>query len=324
MKKYFFLFLLTAFSCVKPPEKLIKLKGIAFGTSFNIHYKDRLKRNFKNDFEHIFEKMNQSVSTYHPKSKISKINQGDTNILIDTILKVVFKKSLKIYEETDGFFDPSVGVLVNAWGFGPKKKYQKLDSSKIGKLLNFVGFKDNFIKNNKIYKKHPQTYLDFNGIAKGYGVDLVGGFLEQKKIKNYMVEIGGEIRARGKNAKNTFWKIGIEKPHFDGKRSLQKIITLKNESMATSGNYRKYEIDSITGEKYVHTINPKTGWTAKNKILSASVITKKDCADADAYATALMSMGFEKAKVFIKKNPQLKIFLIYTDKKGTFKEYTNF
>ena len=311
-------------SCVKTRRGFIKSKGITFGTRFKIVYKDSLQRIFNKDFQFIFEKINHSVSTYHPKSILSKINQGDTEVTVDSIFKEVFSKSLIIYKDTNGFFDPSVGGLVNAWGFGAVKKRQQLDSSKVSELLEYVGLQDNFIENNKFHKKHSKTYLDFNAIAKGYGVDMIGRFLESKKIKNYMVEIGGEIRVRGLNAKNKAWKIGIEKPHFDGRRSVQKIIRLENESIATSGNYRKYEIDSVTGQKYVHTINPKTGWTAKNRILSASVITKKDCADADAYATALMSMGFEKAKIFVKNHPSLKIFLIYTDKNGSFREYSNF
>ena len=331
MKKIYLFFIYTIFACflcfnfcAKPSKTFVKSTGFAFGTKFHIRYFDSLQRDFKKDFYKLFQKINHSLSTYDPNSIVSKINQGDTTVKTDAFFEEVFYKSLKIYQQTEGFFDPSIGVLVNAWGFGPNKKREALDDKKIAQLLEYVGFEDNYIKNHHFFKKHPKTYLDFNAIAKGYGVDIIGRFLEEKNIRNYLVEIGGEIRARGKNHKEKPWKIGIERPHFDGKRSIQKVIELKDESIATSGNYRKYEIDPETGKKYVHTINPKTGRTSKTNILSASVMAGLDCADVDAYATALMAMDFEKAKRFIQKYPNLKIFLIYIDKQGNTKEYINF
>ena len=187
--------------------------------------------------------------------------------------------------------------------------------------MTFVGFENLRIKNGFVIKKFEETYIDFNAIAKGYAVYVIGRFLESKKIKNYLVEIGGEIRARGINLKKAPWSIAIEKPNFDNTRSYQSIIKLVDESIATSGNYRKFKIDTITGEKYAHTMDTKTGFPSKSNLLSASVISKKDCADVDAYATALMAMGLEKSKLFLQKHPELKAFLIYTEVSGEIKTF---
>ena len=165
-------------------------------------------------------------------------------------------KSEKIYNETNGDFDPTVGILVNAWGFGPEKAIKNLDSLKIKRLLNYVGFNKVSLKNRRITKLYPEIYFDFNAIAKGYLVDVVGRLFEQNTIENYMVEIGGEIRARGVNQHGEFWRIAIENPNIDGTRSFATTIQLQNESMATSGNYRKYRTTE-KGVKYVHTIIDK-------------------------------------------------------------------
>jgi thiamine biosynthesis lipoprotein len=171
------------------------------------------------------------------------------------------------------------------------------------------------IEDGKVKKLYPEIYFDFIAIGKGYLVDVVGRLFETYNIKNYMVEIGGEIRARGVNEKNIPWRIAIENPNFDGSRSFATTIQLHDESMATSGNYRKFRITE-DGKKYVHTINTKTGYASESNLLSASVISKSDCADVDGYATAFMAMGLEKTTKFLKTHLDLKVFLIYVDEKG--------
>ena len=325
MNKFFKISLiisLTLISCSKTEPKKHYLEGNVFGTSFHITYTSDTDEEYKKEIDSLFQTVNKSLSTYDPNSDISKINKGDTAIVIDKLFEEVYLKSERIYNETKGIFDPTIGILVNAWGFGPTEGIKNLDSLKIKNLLQFVGFSKVSLRNNKIHKDYPEIYIDFNAIAKGFGVDVIARFLEQKNISNYLVEIGGEIRAKGKNDKNELWKIGIEKPNFDGTRSLQKIVSLKNHAMATSGNYRKFKIDSITGQKYAHTIDTKTGFTAKRDLLSASVIADTDCADVDGYATAFMAMGFQKTKEFLKKHTELKVFLIYSDEKGTIKTYS--
>ena len=265
--------------------------------------------------------VNKSLSTYIPNSDISKINNGDTTIVVDDFFTEVFNKSDKIYKETEGIFDPTIGTLVNAWDFGPKGTEKNPDSLRVVELLKRVGFDSVHLKNGKITKKNDSAYFDFNAIAKGYAVDVAGRFLEAQKIKNYLVEIGGEIRTRGNKPNNIPWKAGIEDPNFDGTRSIQKVIELEDESMATSGSYRKFKIDSLTGEKYVHIINPKTGYPTKSKLLSVSVISTLDCADVDAYATALMAMSLEKAKEFLKIRTNLKGYLIYANSEGNLETF---
>jgi len=320
--KQIFLFLcviiLSFNSCKKSNELIpIKLNGQAFGTSFHITYFDENQREFTKQIDSLFYLINKSLSTYIPSSDISKINKGDTTVIVDDFFREVFLKSKKLYKETNGVFDPTIEVLVNAWGFGPQKSIDKLDPQKIKELLNLVGFDKVKIENDKLIKANNNIYIGFNAIAKGFAVDVAGRFLESKNVRNYLVEIGGEIRARGHNKnRNAPWKMGIEDPNFDGTRSLKKIIELNDEAIATSGNYRKFNTDSISGKKYAHIINTETGYPAQNNLLSVSVIAKIDCADVDAYATALMAMTLDGAIEFLEMHPELKGFLIYSDDEG--------
>jgi len=321
MKNCVFVFILLIFlSCGNNESDLKIIQGNAIGTTFTIRYLDAGTKNYETKIDSLIAAINKSASTYIPTSDLSKINKGDTTILADTNLQEVFIKSEKIYEETDGAFDPTVGILVNAWGFGPEKAIENLDSLKIQELLKYVGFEKVQLENGKIKKLYPEIYLDFNALAKGYLVDMVSRMFENYGVANYMVEIGGEIRARGHNERGTPWKIAIENPNTDGSRSFATVIELKDESIATSGNYRKFKIKE-DGTKYVHTINPKTGFAKESNLLSASVISKSDCADVDGYATAFMEMGFEKSTAFLKNHPELKAFLIYVHENGEMQTY---
>lgn len=324
MKKMFVILVLAMMSsCDKKPEMPYqRIEGVAFGTSFHITFDEGEKNVSEADIDSLIRAMNESLSTYIQDSDISMINRGDTTVVVDALFEEVFNKSSKIYKETDGAFDPTIGTLVNAWGFGPGKSLDHMEQRKVDSLLEFVGFDQVQLENGKLIKKHPETYLDFNANAKGFAVDLMGRFLESKEIHNYLIEIGGEIRARGVNPKKQPWRIAIEKPNFDGSRSFQTIIALENESIATSGNYRKFKIDSLSGEKYAHTIDTQTGYPSKSSLLSASVIGSLDCADVDAYATAFMAMGLDKTKLFLEKHDELKAFLIYTDTIDGLKTFT--
>jgi len=315
---------LSFFSCKKSNElHPVKAAGQAFGTAFHITYYDADQRDLTKQVDSLFYLINKSLSTYIPTSDISKINKGDTSIFVDAYFKEVFQKSKKVYNETDGIFDPTIDVLVNAWGFGPQTPLVRPDSLKIKELLTLVGFDKVQLANGKIIKTNNSIYLGFNAIAKGYAVDVVARFLESKNIMNYLVEIGGEIRARGYNqTRKAPWKMGIEEPNFDGTRSLKKIIELKDEAIATSGNYRKFKIDSISGKKYAHILNTTTGYPSQNSLLSVSVIAKLDCADVDAYATALMAMPLDGAKQFLAKHQELKGFLIYSNNDGNVETFT--
>ena len=310
--KYFLFscfFLLLIFCNQNSYESKI-IQGNAIGTTFTIRYISSDTTTFESKIDDLIKAVNKSTSTYISTSDISKINRGDTAVLADKYFVEVFKKSERIYNETNGDFDPTIGILVNAWGFGPEDAIENLDSTKIKSLLKFVGFNKVNIKNGKVSKEYPEIYFDFNAIGKGYLVDVIGRLFEENGVENYLVEIGGEIRARGKNDQNIPWRIAIENPNFDGSRSFATTISLDNESIATSGNYRKFRTTD-DGKKYVHTINTKTGYASESNLLSASVISKSDCADVDGYATALMAMGLEKSKEFLKKHPELIVFLLF-------------
>ena len=321
MKNCLFAVLLLLFlSCESPKNDLNVIEGNAIGTTFTVRYLDAGSNNYEFKIDSLIAAINKSASTYIPTSDLSKINKGDTAVSADANLQEVFTKSAKIFKETEGAFDPTVGVLVNAYGFGPEKPIENLDSLKIQQLLKYVGFDKVQLENGKIKKLYPEIYLDFNAIAKGYLVDMVSRMFEKNGVANYMVEIGGEIRARGQNEKGLPWKIAIENPNSDGTRSFATVIELKDESIATSGNYRKFKVKE-DGTKYVHTINPKTGFAKESDLLSASVISKLDCADVDGYATAFLEMGFEKSKSFLKNHTDLEAFLIYVNEKGEMQTY---
>ena len=187
--------------------------------------------------------------------------------------------------------------------------------------MQFVGLEKVTNVDNLVFKKHPETFLDFNAIAKGYAVDVIADFLETQNVVNYIVEIGGEIRLKGLNIeKNTAWTVGVDKPNFNGTQSVLKAIALQENAMATSGTYRKFKIDE-NGNRFAHIIDAKTGYPSKSNLLSASVIAKLDCADVDAYATAFMAMGLEKTKQFIEKHDEIKVFLIYNDGENGLKTF---
>ena len=316
-----FVIIFIVISCSKKEEVYQTLNGNAFGTKYTIIYESKKDKNFAKQIDHLTYLLNKSLSTYLPNSDISKINKGESTIAVDKYFKEVFEKSLTIYKETKGVFDPTVGVLVNAWGFGPGKSIKNLDQVKLDSLMEFVGFDKVRIENNIVVKENPNIYFDFNAIAKGYGIDLIGRFLEEEGCENYLIEIGGEVRVRGVNSKQKIWRVGIENPNTDESRSWSSAVELNNESMATSGNYRKFKIDS-TGKKFVHTINAKTGQATESDLLSATVISNSDCANVDGYATAFMAMGLEQSKLFLNDHKELQAHLIYTNNEGEIKSYS--
>ncbi|CAL2089823.1 FAD:protein FMN transferase [Tenacibaculum sp. 190524A05c] len=322
-KQYISLLLLVSIlvtSCKsKEKEEYSKLRGDIFGTTYSIIYED--SKNYQEEINTIFNDFNNSLSTYIPSSIVSKVNQNDSTVVVDMYFIEAFNKAKRIYKETDGFFDPTIGKLINAYGFGSGKEKKDLTQAEVDSLKNLMGFEKIVLVENKVLKPN-EIEFNVNAYAKGLGVDVVGRFLESKGIKNYLVEIGGEIRARGNSPRGTLWKVAIDDPNTDGSRSQSRTIELDNQSMATSGNYRKFKVNS-NGEKVVHTVNPKTGLAQENNLLSASVLIQGDCADVDAYATAFMAMGLEETKVFLANRPDLKVVLLYANKEGEILEFAN-
>ncbi|TXK73644.1 FAD:protein FMN transferase [Mesonia sp. HuA40] len=321
--RHIYLFLICLFvACQAPQQEEFIISGDAFGTRYYIN--TQKKSIEKSQIDSIINRVNQSVSTYLETSDISRVNAGDSTIVVDFIFSDVLQLSKTIYKETDGFFDPTVGALRNAYGFGTSPALNDLSQHTIDSLLMLTGLeKISLTKQNQIRKVNPNIYIDFNAIAKGYGIDLIAEFLNKQGIENYLVELGGEIVTRGQNLhKNADWIVGVEGIDSDlENRSYQYKLKLKNEALASSGNYRKFWVDSLSGKKYVHTINPRTGQATTTKVTSASIIATT-CAKADAYATSVMAMGKKKTLSFLKEENGIKAaYFTYIDSLGKQREY---
>ncbi|GJM32902.1 MAG: FAD:protein FMN transferase [Saprospiraceae bacterium] len=316
-------------------DPTVKLEGKTMGTYYQVTYLDLQGRDFQTDIDQLLEDINQEVSTYIESSTISRINQADTSYTwpeeVDSSGLVHFMHNFevakKIFKLSQGNFDPTVMPLVNYWGFGytEKKPVTEVDRKMIDSLITYVGFDKVVVsqKNNRFYlrKEAPGVQLDFSACAKGYGVDDVARLLESKGIVNYLVDIGGEARAKGQSPRGDHWKIGINVPQEDAATDdIQVAIPLVNQAVATSGNYRNFY--EVNGVKYSHTINPKTGFPERSTLLSASVFAK-DCITADAFATAFMVMGYEKAKEMATRLPELEAYFIFSQQDGSLQtDYT--
>lgn len=290
-------------------------EGEAFGTSYHIQLYSNDKMNLKTGIDSVITAVNQSLSTYIPNSDISKINRGDSTVVVDSLFREVFNLSEKINRQTKGYFDPTIGVLRNAYGFGDERPLEHIDQTTLDSLMRYVGFQKVQLRDDgTVRKDFPQIYFDFNAVAKGYGVDCIGRYLESKGINNFLIELGGEILTKGKNLdKDQMWMVGIESPESDlENRSIETAVMLEDVGMASSGNYRKFRVDSITGKKYVHTLNPLTGSAEMSDVTSATVIAPT-CAEADAYATSFMALGIEKSKALLLELPEIEAYLTFTD-----------
>ncbi|MEJ2162100.1 MAG: FAD:protein FMN transferase [Robiginitalea sp.] len=305
------------------PESLREqvYQGGALGTSYAFKLFSSDTTDLQPRIDSVFMVINSSLSTYLPQSDISRINHGDSTVTVDAMFRDVFEASREVHKQTRGYFDPTVGVLVDAWGFGPGPMLE-MDSLRVDSLLQYVGFdKVNLSEDGRIVKAQPGIRLDFNAIAKGYAVDRLSVMLENAGISNYLLEVGGELRAKGSNqAKQKPWVVGIDDPQAETGRAIKKIITLEDISMASSGNYRKFRIDSVSGQKFVHTIDPHTGFTRNSNILATSVLAAT-CMDADAYATAFMAMNLEDSQAILSGTDLLEGYIIYLDPEGVTREF---
>ena len=322
MRKIIPLFIISIYliSCQYSNEaKYYKISGFAQGTTYSVIYKGN--NDYRLEIDSILKAFDESLSTYKENSIISRINKNDTAIKTDKLFRVFFEKSEEIWQKTNGDFDITVSPIVNIWGFGFTNRLDDISQHIIDSLLQYIGMEGVSIVNNRVIKNNPNIMLDGNAIAQGYSVDIVADFLKENGVINYLVEIGGELKAEGVNAKLEAWKIGIDKPIEDTlaiNRELKAILQLKNKALATSGNYRKFY--NKNGQKYSHTINPKTGYPVNHNLLSATVLTD-DCISADAYATAFMVMGYDKAIQFVNENKDIEIYLIADAGNGNYITY---
>lgn len=313
---------MAVFSGCQPKEDLQynKIEGFAQGTSYHITYAMTDSIDLQASIDSILRDFDLSLSSYIPESVLSRLNRNETD-QVDQRFKRLYEVAVKVNRQSGGAFDLTVMPLVNAWGFGPGRK-MNVDSSLIDSLLQYVGMEKIRLEGNKLIKSNPGISIDVNAIAQGQSVDEVALYLESLGCNNYMVEIGGEVRTLGKNPKGQIWKIGIDRPEFGNSipgLSLQAIVKLKNKSLATSGNYRKFYEEN--GVKFTHSIDPSTGYPARQEILSATIVCD-ECIDADAYATACMVMGLEKSKVMLSALKGVEAYLIYGDPEGNYQVYS--
>ena len=292
-------------------------EGSVFGTFYHITYQSA--SDLQPGIDQTLKNVDASLSPFNKESVITAIN-NNVSMETDSMFVDVFTLAQTVSAETQGAFDITVAPLVNLWGFG-FKNLENVSKAKVDSLLPFVGYQKVSLADGKVHKDFPETMLDCSAIAKGYGVDAVGLYLESQGVKNYMVEIGGEVRVRGKNPQGELWHIGINKPNEDPtnmKNDIEQVIQVTQLAMATSGNYRNfYEKD---GKKYAHTIDPRTGYPVQHSILSSTVLAH-DCATADAYATAFMVLGLDEAKKVLAKHHELMAFFIYSDQEGNTREW---
>jgi thiamine biosynthesis lipoprotein len=318
MNKIFLFLSLSIISCTSDIDSAKFVQGDAFGTTYSVKYYSAKDFDIEKAIDSVVYQINRSVSTYQPNSDISRINKGDSNIAVDKIFIDNYIISKEIHGVSRGYFDPTIGVLRNAYGFGDTEPLMVMDHKVLDSLMNFVGFdKIELTDKNYIIKEYPQIYIDFNAVAKGYGIDQIGAILKNHGIKDFIIELGGEVLALGKNQEqDKEWMVGIESVKSELEdRKFDVKVALHDMAMASSGNYRKFRIDPITGEHFVHTINPLNGKAEKSDVTSATVLAST-CAYADAYATAFMAMGLERSKAVLKDLQGIEVYLTYTDSNG--------
>lgn len=302
---------------IKPERKRwINNSGITWNTEYNIKYCHHT--NLSDSIITVLREVELSVSPFNKKSRITAINENRSDTL-DGYLSRLYDKSVEINRESGGAFDPTVSPLVNLWGFGYEKT-GKANRQAVDSILMFVGIDKTRKEGIRIVKSDGRTTFNFSAIAKGMGCDEVGKMLERNGVTDYIVEIGGEITAKGHNPKGQKWRISIDKPINANDTVIHHsagIVEITNCGIATSGNYRNYHTDSA-GNKVAHTINPRTGMPEQSDVLSATVIAP-DCMTADAYATTFMVLGLEKSKKLLDKHPEISAMLITSDNGNSFK-----
>ena len=306
------LWILMFTACTKQ-KQYFEESGSVFHTIYHIKYEGSEILTEKIDAE--FQKFNLSLNPFNPNSIISKVNRNEPVEADDWFIEV-FNRAKEVSDHSEGIFDITCAPLVNLWGFG----FSKMDSvtpQMIDSIKQFVGYQKIRLDGRKVVKDDSRILLNCSAIAKGYASDVIARLLEREGIENYMVEIGGEVTMKGVNQNGKCWRIGINKPEDDStgvKNDIEEVVQLcKKGGVATSGNYRNYYVKD--GKKYAHTIDPRTGYPSEQSILSATIVAE-DCITADAYATAFMAMGLEKAREAAKNIPGIEYYVIYSDENG--------
>ena len=325
MKKWLVVFasLFIISGCDKPVEQ-IHLYGPTMGTTYNVKYlpqKDAPSREqFQREIDRLLEEVNDQMSTYRKDSELSRFNQSRSSdsFTVSSQTATVVKEAIRLNALTMGALDVTVGPLVNLWGFGPEARPSVVPSdTELAERKAMTGIEHLKVEGNSLQKDLPNLYVDLSTIAKGWGVDVVADYIQSQGIKNYMVEVGGEIRLKGHNREGVPWRIAIEKPDVN-QRAVQEIIEPGNMALATSGDYRNYF--EREGIRYSHIIDPRTGRPIHNKVVSVTVLDKS-CMTADGLATGLMVLGEEKGMQVAEKENIPVLMIVKTD--DGFKEFTS-
>lgn len=301
------LYLMSA--CNQPTAKYIANSGMVYGTYYSIKYESPDGSDFQEEVDKEFQRLTMIFSHYEKESTISKVNRNE-EVKLEPEFITCFNRAQEIAEITNGAFDITAAPLISAWGFGPENR-QKMTQPVVDSLKAFTGYRKIKVVDGKVVKEIPEIQLNMSAIAKGYTCDLIGDFLAKKGCENFMVDIGGEVVAKGNNDKGRTWTIGIREPVENPfSNDLNTAIRLPDHALATSGNYLNfYEED---GKKYAHTIDPSSGYPVQHSVLSSTVLAN-DCMTADAFATAFMVLGKDAGIEVARKVPGLEIYFIYAD-----------
>ena len=299
-------------SCGKQPEKIV-LQGLAQGSYYAVTYYDEQKRNFQHEIDSIFHAVDMSVNLWVDSSVSSKVNRNE-EVVLDQIFIDNFNIAQKAAKLSDGYFDPTISPIVAAWGFSYKHG-DSITPQLIDSLKQLVDYRKVQIENGKVVKENPAMTLDFNAVAQGYTSDLIAAFLDSRGIKNYLVDTGGEIMAKGGKPNDKPWIVGIEKPaeNRDSEQVVQTRIALRDKGLVTSGSTRKYV--ERNGKRYSHCINPKTGYPVEHQVLSVTVLAENSVW-ADALASICMVMGMEQSLPLIESMDGVEAYYIFVNEKG--------
>lgn len=304
-------------SCGRQPKKMV-LQGLAQGSYYAVTYYDEQERNFQHEIDSIFHAVDMSVNLWVDSSVISKVNRNE-EVVLDDIFIDNFNIAQEVAKLSDGYFDPTISPIVAAWGFSYKHG-DSITPQLIDSLKQLVDYRKVRIENGKVIKENPSIQLDFNAIAQGYTSDMIASFLESRDVKDFLVDTGGEIMARGGKPNGQPWIVGIEKPadNWDSEQVVQTRIALRDKGLVTSGSTRKYV--ERNGKRYSHCINPKTGYPVEHQLLSATVLAENSVW-ADALASICMVMGLEKSLEIINALDGVEAYYIFVNDKNELETY---
>lgn len=285
--------------------------GTTQGSYYSIIYFDEQNRDFSHDFDSIFDEIEMTLSLWDENSILRRVNRNDTSVVLNKIFTDNFNYAMRAAELSDGIFDPTIGPLVSAWGFHFKDG-MTMTPEIVDSIKQLVDYRKVKIEDGKVIKENPLMTLDFNAVAQGYTTDMIADFLASNNVESFLVDVGGEIFAKGRKPNGETWKVGIEKPAEtkDSERIVQEVVKLRDKSIVTSGNYRKYVEQG--GKRYSHSLNPKTGYPSENSLLSATIIAD-NTAWADCLASICMLVGIDKAVEILETQDDVEAFFIYLE-----------